>query len=644
MSHDHTAGPRLSAHREALSYRLMVESVRDYAIFMLDPRGIVMSWNEGAAAITGYTPDEIIGSHFSRFYPKEAIERGWPAHELSRAAADGRIEDENWRVRKDGSLFWANVVITAMRAPDGTLLGFSKITRDLTDKRRAEQALARSEERFRLLVEGVRDYAIFMLDRNGFVTSWNAGAERISGWTSTQILGKHFSHFYSSEDIALHKPWKQIAEARESGRVTDEGWRARNDGSLFWAGSVMTALHDDEGRPYGFAHVMQDLTTRRHAEALADRAQRTHEFVAMLAHELRNPLAPIRNAVELMGRKGLGDPVLEAMRQTIDRQSALLTRIIDEFLDVNRIASGKFTVTKEPVELAEIVSHAIETARPLIDAQGHRLTVDVPGAPLRLVGDALRLTQVLVNLLNNAAKYTPRGGSIVLEVKRRRSDVEISVKDDGRGIAASDVERIFDLFTQVDPEALRGQGGLGVGLALVRRIVELHGGIVQARSEGLGKGSEFIVHLPFTVGKPPTPLEARPPEPETYDNRFRVLVVDDNKDAADSLQLLLEAIGQDVITVYDGRAALDAVEKFHPDIVMLDLGMPMMSGYDVAEGIRTLSGIRQPILAAVTGWGQETDRVRTRSAGFEYHLVKPVELDALRRLLENAADALGRRP
>src|SRR5690606_11277670 len=225
-----------------------------------------------------------------------------------------------------------------------------------------------------------------------------------------------------------------------------------------------------------------------------------------------------------------------------------------------------------------------------------------------------------------------------------RSDVEISVKDDGRGIAASDVERIFDLFTQVDPEALRGQGGLGVGLALVRRIVELHGGIVQARSEGLGKGSEFIVHLPFTVGKPPTPLEARPPEPETYDNRFRVLVVDDNKDAADSLQLLLEAIGQDVITVYDGRAALDAVEKFHPDIVMLDLGMPMMSGYDVAEGIRTLSGIRQPILAAVTGWGQETDRVRTRSAGFEYHLVKPVELDALRRLLENAADALGRRP
>src|SRR5690606_35207649 len=412
MSHDHTAGPRLSAHREALSYRLMVESVRDYAIFMLDPRGIVMSWNEGAAAITGYTPDEIIGSHFSRFYPKEAIERGWPAHELSRAAADGRIEDENWRVRKDGSLFWANVVITAMRAPDGTLLGFSKITRDLTDKRRAEQALARSEERFRLLVEGVRDYAIFMLDRNGFVTSWNAGAERISGWTSTQILGKHFSHFYSSEDIALHKPWKQIAEARESGRVTDEGWRARNDGSLFWAGSVMTALHDDEGRPYGFAHVMQDLTTRRHAEALADRAQRTHEFVAMLAHELRNPLAPIRNAVELMGRKGLGDPVLESMRQTIDRQSALLTRIIDEFLDVNRIARGKFAINKEQVDLGAVLARAIETARPLIDAQGQHLEVDAPAHELWLKGDSLRLTQVIVNLLNNAAKFTPRGGRI----------------------------------------------------------------------------------------------------------------------------------------------------------------------------------------------------------------------------------------
>lgn len=623
-------------------FRMIIEHVSDYAIFMLDAEGFVTTWNSGARQITGYEPNEILGSHLSRLYPPDAIQRSWPEHELKIARMEGRFEDEGWRIRKDGSRFWANVVITALRAPNGTLLGFSKITRDLTEKRRAEQALEQSEERFRLLVEGVSDYAIFMLDRNGFVTSWNAGAQSISGYASKEILGKHFSHFYSPEDIAAHKPWRHIAEARESGRVIDEGWRARKDGTLFWASSVMTALHDDEGRPYGFANVMQDLTSRRHAEALADRAQRTHEFIAMLAHELRNPLAPIRNAVELMSRKGLGDPALDAMRQTIDRQSALLTRIIDEFLDVNRIARGKFTLTKEPIELSEIVSRAVETARPVIDSKGQRFTVDMPAAPLRLVGDALRLTQVVVNLLNNAAKYAPRGGSIGLKVERHGSDVEIAVKDDGRGLAPEHLETIFDLFAQIDPETIGGHGGLGVGLALVRRVVELHGGTVQARSAGLGQGSEFVVRLPITFGKPQSVPDAKRAELQgarSSNGKLRVLVVDDNKDAADSLHLLLESIGQDVITVYDGPAALDAVEKLHPDIVMLDLGMPKMSGYDVAERIRSLSGIRQPILAAVTGWGQETDRDKTLKAGFAHHLVKPVELETLRRLLDEAAGA-----
>lgn len=618
-------------------FRMLVEHVSDYAIFMLDAEGFVTTWNDGARQITGYERDEIIGSHLSRFYPPDAIQRSWPEHELKIARMEGRFEDEGWRIRKDGSRFWANVIITALRDPNGTLMGFSKITRDLTEKRRQEQALAESEERFRLLVEGVDDYAIFMLDRNGFVTSWNSGAERISGYTSREILGKHFSHFYTAEDIAAHKPWKQIAESRQAGRVTDEGWRARKDGTLFWASSVMTALHDAEARPYGFAHVMQDLTHRRHAEALADRAQRTHEFIAMLAHELRNPLAPIRNAVELMGRKGLGDPVLEAMRQTIDRQSALLTRIIDEFLDVNRIARGKFDIAKEPLDLADVISRAIETTRPLIDARGHRFKTDIPATPLRLNGDALRLTQVVVNLLSNAAKYTPQGGVISLNVIRRGADIEIRVKDNGRGIDAENLEKIFDLFTQIDPEEVQGQGGLGVGLALVRRVVELHGGLVQARSEGHGKGSEFIVRLPLSFGTLQSVGGDVPVDEPLHDGRLRVLVVDDNKDAADSLHLLLESIGQDTFTVYDGRAALEAIEKFRPDIVMLDLGMPGMSGYEVAQEIdaRAAEGRGRPVLAAVTGWGQEADRIRTRDAGFEYHLVKPVEVQALRKLLSD---------
>ena len=237
-------------------FRTLVEHVFDYAICMLNPEGFVTTWNTGARQITGYEPDEIIGSHLSRFYPPEAIKAAWPEHELHVARMEGRFEDEGWRIRKDGSRFWANVVITALRDAGGELVGFSKITRDLTDRRRHQQALEQSEERFRLLVEGVDDYAIFMLDRNGFVSSWNSGAERISGYSSKEILGKHFSHFYTSEDVAAHKPWRQISEARDVGRVSDEGWRARKDGTLFWASSVMTALHDADGRPYGFANVM----------------------------------------------------------------------------------------------------------------------------------------------------------------------------------------------------------------------------------------------------------------------------------------------------------------------------------------------------------------------------------------------------
>jgi PAS domain S-box-containing protein len=614
-------------------FRTLVEHVSDYAIFMLTPEGFVTTWNTGARQITGYEPDEIMGSHLSRFYPPEAIRAAWPEHELRVARMEGRFEDEGWRIRKDGSRFWANVVITALRDPNGELVGFSKITRDLTERRRQEQALAQSEERFRLLVEGVDDYAIFMADRNGFVSSWNSGAERISGYTAKEILGKHFSHFYTSEDVAAHKPWKQLSEARDSGRVSDEGWRARKDGTLFWASSVMTALHDADGRPYGFANVMQDLTKRRHAEALADRTQRMHEFIAMLAHELRNPLAPIRNAVELMGRKGIGDPLLESMRQTIDRQSTLLTRIVDEFLDANRIARGKFMVDLEPVDLSTVVSRAVETTRPLIDAQGQHLEIDAPESALWLKGDSLRLTQVIVNLLNNAAKFTPHGGRISLGVERRGTDIEIRVRDNGRGIDADHLESIFDLFTQISPESVRGQGGLGVGLALVRRVVELHGGIVQARSDGIGRGAEFIVRLPLgvdTVQGVPSPEQ----DSDEKTKRLRVLVVDDNKDAADSLHLLLEAIGQDVVTVYDGLAALDAIEKFKPDVVMLDIGMPVLSGYDVASKIReAMPDDRRPILAAVTGWGQETDRTRTREAGFAYHFVKPVEIGSLRKLI-----------
>jgi PAS domain S-box-containing protein len=349
---------------------------------MLDPTGHVQTWNAGAEYIKGYAAHEIIGSHFSRFYPPDAIQRGLPETELRGAMMQGRFEDEGWRLRKDGSRFWANVIITAVRNPAGQLIGFSKITRNLTERRRHEDELRQSEERFRLLVDGVTEYAIMMLDEEGFVTSWNVGAERIKGYRSDEIIGKHVSHFYPSEAILANKPWEDLGVARTVGRLTDEGWRVRKDGTLFWANTVVTALKDAEGRPYGFAKVTQDLTQRRNAETLADTAQRMHEFIAMLAHELRNPLAPIRNAVALMGRKGLQDPVLESMRKTIDRQSMLLTRLLDELLDVNRIARGQFCIEHEPVDVREVLTRAIETSRPLIDCRGHTLEVTVPDQPM----------------------------------------------------------------------------------------------------------------------------------------------------------------------------------------------------------------------------------------------------------------------
>jgi PAS domain S-box-containing protein len=615
-------------------FRALVQDVKDYAIFLLDPGGLVASWNIGAEKLTGYISEEIVGSHFSRFYTADAIRRRWPEHELRTATMEGRFEDEGWRVRKDGSRFWANVVITALRDRSGQLIGFSKITRDLTERKKHEQQIAESEARFRLLVEGVSDYAIVMLDHAGTIGSWNSGAEAITGHTAAQMLGKHLSHLYVSEDVHSSKPWQHLLLAHENGRITEEGWRLRRDGAQFWAAATISALHDHEHKHRGYVCVMQDLTQRRHAEALADTTKRMHEFIAMLAHELRNPLAPIRNAVELMARKGLGDPTLEAMRATIERQTTLLARIIDELLDVNRIARGQLAIERGTVDLRNVLLHAIEASRPSIDTGGHRLSVDLPDEPLIVQGDAMRLTQAIVNLLNNAARYTPPGGEIRLLASKRDTDVVIRVRDTGKGIAPHDLERIFDLFTQVDAREGAQHGGLGVGLALVRRVIELHAGSVRAHSDGAGRGSEFVIRLPLPIEHPELVADNEPLGRDTTLPRLRILVVDDNKDAADSLQLLLQALGQDVYAVYDGRTALSATETFRPHVVMLDIGMPGMSGYEVADALRTGYGDGAPVLVAITGWGQETDREHAKSHGFVHHFTKPLGASALHEFLE----------
>jgi PAS domain S-box-containing protein len=629
------------AHSNALQqteqrFRTLIEGVQDYAIFMLDSSGCVTSWNTGAEKLKGYTADEIIGSHFSRFYPPDAIQRGWPDHELRMAEMDGRFEDEGWRIRKDGSRFWASVVITALRDNEGALIGFSKITRDLTERKQVERRLAESEEQLRLLVQGITDYAILMLDPTGVVTSWNSGAQAITGYPADEMLGKHFSRFYTPEDIHATKPWQQLREAHDKGRASDENWRVRKDGSRYWASTVLSTLYDAERKHRGYVHVLQDLTQRRNAESLAETSRRMHEFIAMLAHELRNPLAPIRNAVELMRKRGMGDRTLEAMRDTIDRQVATLSRVIDDLLDVNRIARGQFAVVKEEVDLRDVIRRALETSRPLIDSQAHRLSVTMPEKAIPIHGDSVRLSQVFANLLNNAARYTSPGGLITLTVEPRLSEVTVRIVDTGRGIAAADQERIFDLFTQVNP-ADAGLGGLGVGLALVRRVVELHGGSVRVKSSGLGQGSEFSVVLPLSVQRAqllPAPPRVEPQPKNVGLRRFRVLVVDDNRDAAEALQMLLQALGQESYAVFDGKSAREAAHRLKPHLILLDIGMPDMSGYDVADLLRADFGKDVAVLAAVTGWGQQSDKRLALAHGFNYHFTKPVSAAALKVFLE----------
>jgi PAS domain S-box-containing protein len=615
-------------------YRLAIEQTKDYAVFLLDTAGHIITWNVGAHRIKGYAPEEIIGRHFSIFYPHEALESGWPAHELKVAASEGRFEDEGWRVRKDGSHFWAHVVITALRDDNGKLLGYSKITADVTNRRFQEEALRQGEERFRLLVEGVADYAIFMLDPEGIVTSWNTGAERINGYRRDEILGKHFSRFFPQDELDAGKPWEELATARRTGRAEDEGWRVRKNGERFWARAVVTTLYDSHGRLRGFAKVTQDLTQRRHIENLEKAARNVNEFIAVLAHELRNPLAPIRNALQVMARAPAGHQAHEAMRQTIDRQSAQLVRIVDDMLDISRISHGSLPIERRPVDMADVVRRALETATPAIEAARHTVTVDLPAERLLVEGDVHRLTQLLTNILHNSARYTPDGGLIAVSARAEATQAMVRVSDNGRGIEPELIDRMFDMFVRGREPVELVEGGLGVGLALARRIAEAHGGSLEAHSEGKNQGSEFVLRIPLS-DSPAVSRDAQAvsqADANTIVPR-RVLVVDDNVDAATTLGQLLKSLGHEALVVYDGMQALAMAVDFRPDVVLLDIGMPGLDGYEVARRLRALRNHAPLRIVAVTGWGDEADRRKSQEAGFDVHLVKPVDANELARVV-----------
>lgn len=369
------------------------------------------------------------------------------------------------------------------------------------------------------------------------------------------------------------------------------------------------------------------------SSALREANRHKDEFLALLAHELRNPLAPIRNALQVMKLAGDNPTVVAESRGLMERQLHHMIRLIDDLMDVSRIARGKVELCKERLELASVVGSAVETSRPLIEAGGHRLTISVPPEPVFLDADRVRLAQVIANLLNNSAKYTDQGGQIWITARREGVHAVVSVRDTGVGIPTDMLPKVFEMFTQLDQPPGRAQGGIGIGLSLVRSLVQIHGGSVEARSEGPGRGSEFVIRLPLAVSN--RLAEKVTPEPRAAAtlSTQRILVVDDNRDAGDSLGMLLRLLGAQVHVVYDGPAALAALEAYRPAVILMDIGMPGMDGYEVARLIRQQPRFQNITLIALTGWGQEKDRARTRDEGFDYHLVKPADINALQALL-----------
>jgi PAS domain S-box-containing protein len=614
-------------------YRQLVHGLQDYAICLLDRSGHIVSWNHGAEKQNGYSEAEMLGRHFSVLYPPEAIERRGPERELKMAQESGRFEDEGWRVRKDGGRFCANVVITALHDESGALRGFSKISRDLTERRRQEETLRQSEERFRVLVEGVKDYAIFMLDTEGRVTSWNSGAQRITGYPAEEITGRHFAAFYPKAAIDRKLPEQELAMAREHGRFADEGPRLRKDGTTFWADLVLSPLYDHEGMLMGYANMVRDLTDRKRAESLEQAERHTSEFLAMLAHELRNPLAPINNALHLLALREPADATEKWVREVLHRQTAQITRLIEDLLDVSRITRAAIPLDRKPLDVRAVVRGAVEGSMQWLQARGHALSIELPHEALSVFADEARLTQVMHKLLHNAARYTPEGGQVSISTRREGNEVVIRVKDNGVGMDAELLRSAFDLFKQGQQAVQRPQGGLGIGLTLVQRLVRLHGGTVEARSAGADRGSEFIVRLPAHEGSASAVASTERPSSTPR----RVLVIDDNSDAANALRMLLENDGHTVRVAHDGVSGLALAREYRPEYLLLDIGLPRLNGYDIAASVRCDPQLKHTTIVAVTGYGQVHDRARTAAVGFDHHLTKPVEFSALQELFRAKA-------
>jgi PAS domain S-box-containing protein len=602
-----------------------------------DGAGRYVYANDAAVKAFGTPRSDLYGrTDREVFNPETALQFG--ANDQRVLAGETVVEVIEELRQGDGVIHRSIVRKFPIPDADGGLSLVGGIAIDITEHERVEEALRASEDRFRFLAETIPSI-VWTAAPDGTITYANRRWLDYCGISAEQNARQW-------PELVLHPDDRErcVAEwsaALRSGRPYEvEVRNRRHDGVYRWFVTRAVPLRDATGRVASWFGVTTDIHDQKVLETqLREADRRKDEFLATLAHELRNPLAPIRNVLEIL--RVSGGALSDDMRGMLERQVAHLVRLVDDLLELSRIATGRIELRRERVELGTVLRGAVETSLPLIEAAGHRLTLSLPPEPLILDADPVRLGQIVANLLNNAARYTERGGEIWLTGERAGGAAQIVVRDSGAGIAPEVLPRVFDAFVQADRSSGRSPEGLGIGLTIARNLAEQHGGRIEARSEGPGRGSEFVVTLPLAGAQSPAPSGAAPRAGDPPPARHRVLVVDDNRDAADSLAMLLELMGAAAGVAYDGAAALDALRERRADVVFLDLGMPGMDGREVARRIREDPGFGDVVLVAMTGWGQDGDRRRTREAGFDHHLVKPLDVDALHRLLSVLRRAAG---
>jgi PAS domain S-box-containing protein len=663
----------------------------DDAIVSKTLEGRIQSWNAAAERLFGYTAAEVIGKPIMIIVPPElqAEER----QILERLKRGERIDHfETVRLAKDGHRVPISLTVSPVRDSQGVIVGASKIARDISERQRSERELRLTQAQLKAHADGLAKLNECTA-RLWSCHTLQSGLEEILN-TVVSLLGADKGHMQLLDDsgralhIAAQRGFDFLQACREvtlennsaparalrlQARIVIEDietdpaseslrpvaraadYRAVVSTPLIGPDGILVgmlstyfkAAHRPSAQELGIVDLFarhacdfirrctMEQALRLREESLREGDRRKDEFLALLAHELRNPLAPVRYALATMRKPGLTSAQRVRANEVIERQVVHMTRLLDDLLDVSRITRGSIELKRSSTELALVIGSAIDAARPTLDAKQHDLSLELPAAPVYLEADAVRLTQVFANLLINAAKYTDPNGSIRVQAVREGNELAISIRDNGIGIAPEMLPRLFTLFTQARSALERSEGGLGVGLALVRGIVTLHGGRVEARSAGLNQGSEFIVHLP--LGTPiPVPVDAAiAAKVRTANGGLDVMIIDDNQDVADSCATLLELSGHRVRTAYSARHGLELAQGLQPEVMLLDIGLPDMSGYELATTIRATPWGRETILVAVTGWGQEADRERAFGCGFDHHLTKPIATDALESLLQS---------